>query len=195
METATEKVLRLLATHPKARWEQKELALAAKCSRPFLSKLTKKLQETGIISRLDRKLVLISLPKLLSYWVSMRKLPSPIYFAKNGKTLEKIRNLKDYCLTLFSAANFRVVLIKTEKIDMYFYGNIKTLYKTFGKPSKHPTNFAVFLSESYIEIGSENIDGFNLVSIYQNYVDLMTLGGTGVRVAVALDRKYNIMGV
>ncbi|MFQ5647852.1 MAG: hypothetical protein ACE5FW_01325, partial [Candidatus Aenigmatarchaeota archaeon] len=76
METATEKIFRLLLVYPRRRWKQVELAGRAGCSKAFLSKLTKRLVEDGILLRPSpRELVLVSATRLLSRWAAIRKLP------------------------------------------------------------------------------------------------------------------------
>ena len=200
METATEKMIRLFLLYPKKRWKQVELARKSRCSKAFVSKFTKKMAAEGIFARpKPQEIMLLSGMKLLNIWCSIRKLPKTVYIkTKLSKPqIEKmLKKEKGYCLTLFSAAWYRLKFMKTGKIESYVEkGKIKKFVKRFGMTSKNPTNFIVFPSGSYILENSEKINGICLVNIIQNYVDLVSSGGTGMRVADEIDKKYNIRGI
>lgn len=199
METSTEKVVRLLLTYPKRKWRQKELAEATNCSKAFLSKLTKKLIERGILARpYKNQIILLSFTNALNFWQTIRKLPKPIYIKTGLNQEEIIKKLKniDCCITLFYSAWLRTKFMKTNTIEIYVLNDkIKKFIKIFGKESKEPTNFTVFEADKDVFIGSEKLNNLRLVSIVQNYVDLMVYGGSGVRVALKLSEKYNLLGV
>ncbi len=200
METATEKMIRLFLLYPKKRWKQIELARKSKCSKAFVSKFVKKMVAEGILARpKPQEIMLLSGTKLLNSWCSIRKLPKPVYIKTNLSKLQTEKMLEKeggYCLTLFSAAWYRTKFMKTDKIEAYVEkGKIKKFVKKFGTTSKNPTNFIVFPSDSHIIGNSEKINGICLVNIIQNYVDLVSYGGTGMRVADELDKKYNIRGI
>lgn len=198
METSTEKVIRLLLTYPKRKWKQKDLAEATCCSKPFLSKLTKKLMEKGILARpYKNQIILLSFTNALNFWQTIRKLPNPIYIKTKLNQNRILKNLKgDYCLTLFYAAWLRTKFMKTNTIEVYVLKNgLKKFIKRFGEVSEEQTNFMVFPADKDVFMESEKINNLKLVSTVQNYVDLMIYGGTGVRVALKLAEKYNLLGV
>ncbi len=196
METAKEKVMRSLLTHPKNTWKQKELADKAGCSKAFLSKLTKKFISEGILTRpYNQQLVLVSYTKLLNKWSGERKMPQPVYIKtemKSKRVEQKLKKMESYALTLFSAAWHRIKFMKTNTVEVYVHKDLKPFIKTFGKKSKDPTTFSIFPIDEEIE-GSEKINGLSLVSVVQNYVDLMSYGGNGARVAFELAKKYELI--
>ncbi|MBI2971552.1 MAG: hypothetical protein HYY37_04020 [Candidatus Aenigmarchaeota archaeon] len=198
METATEKVVRLLLLYPKRRWRQKELALRAACSKAFLSKLTKKFAAGGMVVKAGRDVVLINPTKLITYWCSIRKLPKPVYIqtaASKDTILEKVKGRKDICLTLFSSAWLRVQLMKTSTVELYvLQSGLSSVAKKLGQKSKMPTNVVLFPTDKDIFEGAKTIQGIAAVSPVQNYVDLMVYGGSGSRVATKLAEQYKLLG-
>jgi len=198
METSTEKVIRLLLTYPKRKWKQKELAEAVNCSRAFLSKLTKKLTERGIIARpYKNQIILLSFTNALNFWQTIRKLPKPTYIKTKLSQEQITKKLNmDCCITLFYSAWLRTKFMKTSTIEVYVLKDkIKNFIRHFGEESKEPTSFTVFQADKDVFLGSEKINNLNLVSIVQNYVDLIIYGGTGTRVALKLSEKYNLLGI
>ena len=200
METATEKMTRLLLLYPEKKWKQAELAERSGCSKAFASKFTKKMVAEGILARpKPQEIMLLGGTKLLNAWCSMRKLPKPIYIKTNlsKPQIEKmLKKEKGCCLTLFSAAWHRIKFMKTERIEAYVEkSKAKKFIKKFGLATKNPTNFIIFPSDSHVFENSEKISGICLVNIVQNYADLISSGGTGMRVAYELGKKYNLRGV
>ncbi len=200
METSTEKIIRLMLTYPKRKWMQKELAEKANCSRAFVSKLMKRFHSENIISRpYKNQVILIGFQKLLNKWVSMRKLPEPVYLesALSEEEFEKLlkKEKKDYALTLFRAAWQRIKFMRTNSFELYVSPErMEKFVAKFGKRTEKPTNFIIYNSEKENFEGMGKVNGLNLVSVVQNYVDLMSLGGTGARVAFKLGEKYELIG-
>lgn len=200
METATEKIIRLFLIHTKKKWKQVELAERSKCSKAFVSKFIKKMVSEGILARPKHsEIILLNNTKLLSMWCSARKLPKPVYVktkfskAQIEKMLKKERH---YSLTLFSAAWHRIKFMKTNTIEAYVDKvKVKNFIKKFGAASNYPTSFIVFPSDEHVFDSSEKMNSLFLVNIIQNYVDLISIGGTGARVAYELDKRYNLRGV
>ncbi|MBN2014197.1 MAG: hypothetical protein JW778_03365 [Candidatus Altiarchaeota archaeon] len=199
MENSTERIIRLLLTHPKRRWVQKDLAEKTHCSTAFVSKLMKKFQSENIIARpYKNQVVLIGFSKLLNRWSSTRKLPQPIYI-RTSFSEEKIEGLlrreKGYVLTLFRAAWHRTKFMKTDSFEVYVVSDkIEGFTKKLGARTENPTNFIVYECEEQVFEGMETINKLRLVSVVQNYTDLMSLGGTGSRVAFNLAEKYGLIG-
>ncbi len=199
METSTEKVIRLLLTYPKRKWKQKELAENANCSKAFLSKLTKRLIDKGILARpYKNQIILLSFTNALNSWQTIRKLPKPTYVKTALKQEQIIKKLKNTncCITLFYSAWLRTKFMKTNTVEVYVLKNeIKKFIRQFGKESKEPTNFIIFEADKDVFLGSEEMNNLKLVSPVQNYVDLMIYGGSGARTALKLSEKYNLLGV
>ncbi|MEM7819020.1 MAG: hypothetical protein QW403_02655 [Candidatus Aenigmatarchaeota archaeon] len=190
-----EKITRLLLTYPNKKWKQKELVLATGFSKGFISQQIKELTEENIISKLENRIVLTDFLKLLNKWAGTRKLPKPTYFkAENVEKIEeKLRKSKiDYALTLFRAAWHRVKFLKVEKVELYVKRNdFEKIKRILGK-EEIVGNIEVYVDDDAL-IGSEKINGLNLVSVVQNYVDLVCVGGNGTRVAMQLAKKYGLI--
>jgi len=157
METSTEKVIRLLLTYPKRKWKQKELAEDANCSKAFLSKLTKRLTDKGILTRpYKNQIILLSFINALNLWQTIRKLPKPIYVKtvlNQEQTIKKLKNT-NCCITLFYSAWLRTKFMKTNTIEVYVLKNdIKKFIRQFGKESKEPTNFIIFEADKDVFLG------------------------------------------
>jgi len=199
MENSTEKIIRLLLTYPKRKWMQKDMAEKAGCSRAYVSKLMRRFHSENIIARpYKNQVVLIGFSKLLNKWAGMRKLPEPIYIETSlseEEIEELLKKQKDYALALFRAAWYRTKLMRTDSFEMYVLPrNIKRFTDKFGEVVENPTNFIIYECEEQIFEGMEVIGGLNLVSVVQNYVDLMSFGGTGSRVAFNLAGRYELFG-
>lgn len=198
METATEKIIRVLLTYPKRKWMQKELAQKANCSRAFVSKLMKKFRAENIIARpYKNQVILIGFQKLLNKWTGRRKLPQPTY-VETSLSEEEVEHLlrreKNYALTLFRAAWYRTKFMKTNSFEIYVSGNLKKFASKFGNFTEKPTPFVMYRSQKEVLEGKEIRDELTLVSVVQNYVDLMSYGGSGARVAFKLGKKYELIG-
>lgn len=200
METSTEKIIRLLLSCPKRRWRQTELASAADCSKAYLSKLTKRWLYEGMIARpKPQEIVLVGASKALSYWVSIRKPPKAVFISTNltkAETEHLLKKETGYALTLFSAAWHRAKFMKTNTIEAYVLRKkLKHFVKKLGKVSGNPTPLTLMSAEKDVFINTERMHGLLLVSPAQNYVDLMLVGGSGVRVALEIAKMYNLLGV
>lgn len=187
METATEKIIRLLLTYPKRKWMQKELASIVCCSKPFVSKIMHRFATDGIIAKpYKNQVVLLDFPRLLNIWASMRKLPAATYIKTDWSRKEIVDMLKEsesYALTLFSAAWYRIHFMRTERLELYTTD--ESFLHKFGSLSKEPTNFLAYICEKDVFEGCEIVE-LRVVSTPQTYVDLMSFGGIGVKVAQEL---------
>jgi hypothetical protein len=191
-------ILKLLAL--KKEWKQKDLVEESRSTKGYVSRVIEELKEKNIVTKINRNnLVVIDLPKLLNYWVSLRKLPSP-YFIDIKEPVEvvekKLKNADiEYAITLFRAAWHRLKLLKIDKIEIYVVEkDLQKIFKLIGKSS--PFGKIEIYPASYFELfGCEDIKGLKLVPITQNYVDLMFVGGNGTRIALELAKKYDLLGV
>lgn len=196
MESSTEKIIRMLLTHPKQKWRQNDMAEKSSCSKAFVSKLMKKFQEENIIARpYKNQVVLIGFSKLLNKWANIRKMPEPIYIEttlSEEEIEELLKDEEDYALTLFRAAWYRIKFMRTDSFEIYVRKPEKFI-KKFGKKVNEPTNFVVYKGEQQIFESIEIVNDFKLVSVVQDYADLMSVGGSGARVAFELAKKYDLM--
>lgn len=196
MESSTEKIIRMLLEHPKQKWMQKDLAARSSCSRPYVCKLMKKFRKENIIARpYKNQVVLIGFSKLLNKWANMRKMPEPVFVETtlDEKEIENLlKDMEDYALTLFRAAWYRIKFMRTDSFEIYAQKPEEFINK-FGKKVNEPTKFIVYKGDENMFKSTEKIDGFNLVSVVQNYADLVTAGGSGARVAYEMAEIYDLM--
>lgn len=193
-----ELIIKLFAL--KKDWKQRELLAEAGCTKGYLSKVIKRLENENSVTKIDRKqIIVIDLPKLLSHWISIRKLAKP-HFIDTEESVEKIeQKLKksniNYSITLFRAAWHRLKLLKVEKIEIYVLEkDLGKVFKLLGKPNAYGKVELYPAEETDISY-SEKINGINLVPVVQNYVDLMHAGGNGTRIALELAKRFELFGV
>ena len=193
----------------KKEWDQKDLVRAAECTKGYVSRMIKKLEDLGIVTKTSRsRIVVVDLPKLLNYWISIRKLPKPIYvdmdepvenIEKDLKRLKGSKTKIDYSITLFSGAWHRVKLLKADRLEVYVLKkDLQKLLKILGRLGGKPNPYGkveVYVTDKYDLMGSEKISGLNVAPVTQNYVDLATIGGNGTRVALELAKKFGLFGV
>jgi hypothetical protein len=192
-----ERIIKLLSS--KKEWKQGDLVRSGYSTKGHVSRIIRKLEEENIVTKSDRNtVVVIDLPKLLNFWVSLRKLPEP-YYLDVKESVEKIeQKLKkseiEYSVSFFRAAWHRLKLLKIEKIEVYVLRkDLQDIFKLLGKPSSHG-KVEIYPADETDIIYSEKINGINLVSVAQNYVDLMHVGGNGTRIALELAKKYGLFG-
>lgn len=185
-----ERIFRLLCVH-KGPWMQKDIAKKAGCTPAYVSKVMKGLLNDGIVSKPYKNQVdLLSFSTLLLRWAAARRVPSPTYIKSplNKAELEKrLSGMDGYALTLFSGAWHRTKFMKTESVEAYIREDFDA--GQFGSVSTEPTNVTFYRSSEELD-GAEKIGGLSLVHPAQNYADLASLGGTGIRVAQEIARKY-----
>lgn len=193
----------------KNEWNQRDLVASAGCTKGYVSRTIKKLEDLNIVTKISRgKIVVIDLPKLLNYWVSIRKMPRCMYVDIDAPVEAIERKLKgskiggsklNYSITLFRGAWHRIKLLKIEKIEIYVQEkDLQKLLKMLGRlggKSRPYGKVEIYVADKYDLAGSEKVGGLNLASVTQNYVDLMVAGGNGTRVALELAKRFGLLGV
>jgi len=181
-------------------WKLSDLIKLSSSTKGHVSKVIKKLEEQSIVTKTDRHtIIVIDLPKLLNYWISLKKLPRPYYLDTKEDTKEIERRLKksdiEYSISFFRAAWHRLKLLKIEKIEMYVLEkDLNKIFRLVGRPKPYG-KVEVYPATKMDIFGFEKIAGLRLVPLTQNYVDLMCVGGNGSRIALELAKKYDLYGV
>lgn len=199
METAAERLYRLLLTHPKDSWTQRALAAHAGCSPGQVSKVVGSLAASGALGRPYKNRVVLTGPaRLLMLWAARRSLLAPTFVAtaRTAEAVEAILRASPGCaLTLFRAAWHRTKFMRTTTVEAYIpKGNLASLVARIGSPSAEPTSVALYPAQGAELEGLEMVGGLPLVSVPQNFVDLMAVGGQGPRVAMHLARAHGLFG-
>lgn len=199
MESSTERLYRLLLLDPKAAWTQKDLASRAGCSRGYVSRVIGSLTSAGVVARpYKNRVVLASPAKLLTLWAGRRVLPPPTYVAAKRSLEQTEASLADrpgVALTLFRAAWHRTKFMRTASLEAYVLAaELPSAVRRLGAASPEPTSLALYPAEGPELEGVERLDGMPLVSVPQNFVDLIAAGGQGPRVAFQLARAHGLLG-
>lgn len=201
MEPAFEKIARLLLTEPKRAWTGAELSQRTGYSRGMVSRVLRQLEsETVVAKPYKNRFVLVEPTRLLVRWSCSRTLPSPVYVEsrKSESELDRaISRMKVVALTQFRGAWLRSHYMRTASYDIYVpRERTEAVAKSLGKVSESPQLISFLPAEDGdVFIGSERVDGMPVVSIPQNFVDLMCTGGSGPRVALHLGISSGLLGV
>ncbi len=198
VDTATERLYRLLLTYPRESWIQKDLAARAGCSRGHTSRVVAALVSAGALARpYKNRVVLTSPAKLLTLWAARRVLPPPAFVAtdRDPETVEDLlRESSGVGLTLFRAAWHRTKFLMTRTVEMYVPGaELRDWIDRLGSASEDPARVVLYPTAGAELEGLERIDGLPLVSVPQTYVDLIAVGGQGSRVAIHLARAAGLL--
>ena len=197
MTTARERIYGLFLTHPKDAWTQKDLAARAACSRGYVSRVVDDLTAGGVLGRPYKNRVVLAGPaKLLTLWASRRSLPRPVYVASSLRLEDAealIGRTQGTALTLFRAAWHRTKFMATSTLEAYALPDgLPGLVARLGSASPEPTSILLYPAEGAEFEAANVVDELPLVSVPQNVVDLIALGGQGPRVALHLARAHGL---
>lgn len=192
MESAFEKVARLLLTEPKRSWMGVELSARSGYSRGMISRVLKQLeQETVVAKPYKNRFVLVEPIRLLVLWSCRRRLPDPVYIESDKQESEldrAIAKMKGVALTQFRGAWLRAHYMRTISYELYVpRAKLSSAAKALGRVSDSPQHVSLLPADDKdVFLGCEQIEGLPVVSVPQNFVDLMCTGGSGPRVALNL---------
>ena len=201
MESAFEKTARLLLTEPKKNWTGVELSARTGYSKGMTSRVLKQLEREVVVAKpYKNRFVLVEPIRLLVLWSCRRKMPEPVYVesSKSNAQLDAaVAKMKGVALTQFSGAWLRAHYMKTTSYELYVpKGKVDTAAKALGKVSESPQRISLLPAEDNdVFLGSERVGGLPVVSLPQNFVDLMCTGGSGPRVALQLGISSRMLGV
>ena len=201
MESSFERTARLLLIEPRKHWTGLELSRRTGYSRSMTSRLLKQLQRDVVIAKpYKNSFVLVEPIRLLMLWSCRRRLPPPIY-VKSKKSDENIDNIiakaEGATVTLFRAAWLRTQYMKTSSYELYVEKDrINQIIRRIGRISKSPERIAIYPADDIsVFLGSGRIRDIPVVSLPQNFVDLMSVGGSGPRVALQMGNVTGLLGV
>ena len=201
MESAFERTARLLLIEPKKQWTGVELSHRTGYSRAMMSRILKQLEQEVVVAKpYKNRFVMVEPIRLLMLWSSKRKLPSPVYVRsrKSEEDLDgTIARMKDVALTLFRGAWLRTQYMKTSSYELYVDPErIDQVVRRIGRISRAPERISLFPADDpSVFLGSQRTRGLPAVSLPQNFVDLMSIGGSGPRVALQMGTATGLLGV
>ena len=201
MESAFEKTARLLLTEPKKNWTGVELSARTGYSKGMTSRVLKQLEREVVVAKpYKNRFVLVEPIRLLVLWSCRRRMPEPVYVesSKSDAQLDAaVAKMKGVALTQFRGAWLRTHYMRTTSYELYVpKGKVNPAAKALGRISESPQRISLLPAEDNdVFLGSERVGGLPVVSLPQNFVDLMCTGGPGPRVALQLGISSRMLGV
>jgi hypothetical protein len=201
MESAFEKTARLLLTEPKKNWTGVELSARTGYSKGMTSRVLKQLEREVVVAKpYKNRFVLVEPIRLLVLWSCKRRMPEPVYVesSKSDAQLDAaVAKMKGVALTQFRGAWLRTHYMRTTSYELYVpKGKVDPTAKALGKISESPQRISLLPAEDNdVFLGSQRVGGLPVVSLPQNFVDLMCTGGSGPRVALQLGISSRMLGV
>jgi hypothetical protein len=201
MESAFEKTARLLLTEPKKNWTGVELSARTGYSKGMTSRVLQQLVREVVVAKpYKNRFVLVEPIRLLVLWSCRRRMPEPVYVesSKSDAQLDAaVAKMKGVALTQFRGAWLRTHYMRTTSYELYVpKGKVNPAAKALGRISESPQRISLLPAEDNdVFLGSERVGGLPLVSLPQNFVDLMCTGGSGPRVALQLGISSRMLGV
>jgi len=201
MESAFEKTARLLLTEPRKNWTGVELSARTGYSKGMTSRILKQLEREVVVAKpYKNRFVLVEPIRLLVLWSCKRRMPEPVYVESNKSDAQldaAVSKMKGVALTQFRGAWLRAHYMRTTSYELYVpKGKVDTAAKALGKISGSPQRISLLPAEDNdLFLGSQRVGGLPVVSLPQNFVDLMCTGGSGPRVALQLGISSRMLGV
>ncbi|MGQ9587234.1 MAG: hypothetical protein ACUVT7_02475 [Thermoplasmata archaeon] len=200
MESAFEKTARLLLTEHNKEWTGLELSARTGYSRGMISRVLKRLEQDTVVAKpYKNRFVLVEPIRLLMLWSCERVLPNPVYIDSHKSDAElnrAIARMKGVALTQFRSAWLRSHYMRTTSYELYVpQEKTKEFARRLGRISDSPQKVALLPADKDVFLGSERVAGLPVVSLPQNFVDLMCTGGSGPRVALHLGISTKLLGV
>lgn len=199
MESAFEKTARILLTEPQKRWTGIEISQRTGFSRAMTSRILTQLGREAVVAKpYKNQFVLVEPIRPLMLWSSRRKLPPPTYVRTNKSDSDMdaiVSRTKGVAVTLFRGAWLRTQYMKTTSYELHVAAKrIDKVTRSLGRASRFPERVSIYPAEDdAVFLGSERIDGVPVVSVPQNIVDLMSIGGLGPRVALQLGNVTGLL--
>jgi hypothetical protein len=201
MESAFEKTARLLLTEPKKNWTGVELSARTGYSKGMTSRVLKQLEREVVVAKpYKNRFVLVEPIRLLVLWSCRRRMPEPVYVESSKSDIQldaAVAKMKGVALTQFRGAWLRTHYMRTTSYELYVpKGKVNPAAKALGKISASPQRISILPAEdNNVFLGSERVGGLLVVSLPQNFVDLMCTGGSGPRVALQLGISSRMLEV
>ena len=162
-----------------------------------VNKVVKWLMLEGILVKASyyQKFYILDRSRLVSNWAAQRKLPKARSYslATSPESVEDVlRGQEGYFMTLFRAAWHRVPYYRPAGVELYVKpGVVNVIIRHF--PRGGEATLITYPYDRFLAESMEKIDGLNLVSPVQNYVDLVAFGGVGSEVAKMLAAEYKLV--
>lgn len=165
------------------------------------SRILTQLERDVVVAKpYKNQFVLVEPIRLLMLWSCRCTLPPPTYVRttrSDGDLDAIISRMEGVALTLFRGAWLRTQYMKTTSYELYAAPEkLQKVVRLLGRVSRSPERVSVYpATDEMVFLGSEKVDGIPVVSIPQNFVDLMSVGGSGPRVALQMGNATGLLKV
>ena len=164
------------------------------------SRILKQLERDVVVAKpYKNQFVLVEPIRLLMLWSCRRKLPlrPREYRTVRQRPGRHPLEHEGCCCDLFRAAWLRTQYMKTTSYELYVATDRMSIESSIdGRVSRSPERVSIFPAEDRsVFLGSEKVNGLPAVSTPQNFVDLMSIGGSGPRVALQLGTATGLLEV
>jgi len=191
----TERVLRVLLTHPYKNWKTKDLAEEADISLGMITHIRRRLEEEEWVKNQDVGFFLSNPEALLLDWVNHYNFHDHIRY--DFYTMEPLINLEarvvEICdnvkikiaLTGFSAANYLAPMVKGQKSTIFISQDVLEVAKKVGL-KKVDSGANISLIKPYdtgVFWNREKVQDIQIATPVQVYLDLMQMRGRGEEAA------------
>lgn len=196
------RVARVLLSKTDKWWQIQEIAKEADISIGLVSNVKNRLLEEELISEQGKRISVKSPEKLIKLWLGhysyKRNILTEYYSLESGPVVEK--NISDVCkdrsiryaLALFSGASIVAPFVRTEKTFAFIDEDIETVVNQLNL--KTVTSGANVILLRPFDLGifyqSREVNGIQVVSDLQLYLDLKAYKGRGEEAADAILKKY-----
>jgi len=199
------RILRILLVNPEMTWTLSELSKTAKISIGYVHKISKTLEEKGYALRDQNNRLKLSRPRsLLDEWASKYDFTTAnslhrfyTFEQDSSRLIENIRDIADqdnleYALTLHAGAFLIAPYVRYT--DVHFYVKLKEVNVWKDRLNLRPgeSGGTVTLVDPYdrgVFWGAQKIDGVDVVSNVQLYLDLFNYPARGREQAEFLREK------
>ncbi len=192
------RILRVLLTDPSKKWYVENLSLETGISIGLTSRVKQALLSEEWIKEENKSFYLIKPEEVLNQWVNNysyeKNLSFSFYFGLSEDQLETAikkeceKRKYRYGLALFSGARKVAPFVRFMRFFSYVDGNIEDIAKAL-QLKKVETGANVTLLQPYdggVFYGLQDINGINIVSDIQLYLDLKSYKGRGEEAAQAI---------
>lgn len=196
-----ERILRVLLTAPQQSWKTQELAQAAQVSLGQVANVKKLLADREWLKTDSAGMILSNPSALLDEWAQrydFRRNHVLEYYAladvaeAEGQFSEACQRLGlAYVLTGFSAASHIAPMVRYQRMTAYINGELEPLAAALGwKPVSSGANVGLLIPyDDGVFYGAKNVDGSQIASLVQIYLDLQNSRGRGQEAADAIRKE------
>lgn len=195
------RVIRALLARPQKGWQQIELSKEVGISLGLVNRVVRRLIDSAYLTFSDGRVYLKDGKGLLAEWVKagalQNKAAVEYYTAEPLQQFERrldeagVKEGFRYSLTMFAGARFRAPFVRINRLHAYLEGDVSAVARSLGlKAVSSGGNVLLFPApDEGVFYGNSRIEGRNIVSDAQLYVDLKNAHGRAEEQAEAVAER------